>query len=378
VKVVVVGGGIGGLAASIALRRAGIESVVVEQASEIREVGAGITLWTNATKALARLGLADAVRAAATPLERGEIRDWRGRVLVVTPVGDVGRRLGSPSVCLHRADLLRVLVDGAGRDLVRLGERCVGVEEDERGATALLEGGGRERGEALVGADGIRSVVRAALFGDEPPRYSGYTCWRAVIEMAGDAVPLGHAFESWGAGARFGVARIDARRAYWFASVNAPPGGRDADAKRELHLRFGRWHEPIPSVIAASRADAISRLDVFDRPPARRWGRGRVTLLGDAAHATTPNLGQGACLAIEDAVALARRLADADDVPAALRAYEAERRPRAAAITRRSRRLGWIGQRESAVARGVRDRLMRLVPAAAMTRAYESNVEWEP
>ena len=136
----------------------------------------------------------------------------------------------------------------------------------------------------------------------------------------------------------------------------------------------------MPSVIEATPETAILRHDIFDRPPTKRWGLGRVTLLGDAAHATTPNLGQGACLALEDAVVLARRLGRGgeSDVPAVLRAYEAERQPRAAAITRRSRQLGWIGQRENALARFVRDNLMRLVPQSVMTRAYESNVEWSP
>jgi len=374
-RILVVGAGIGGLTSAIALNRAGFSAVdVVERAQTLREVGAALTLWSNALKALAFLGLDGAVRAAGSEVEIGRLLSPSGRVLVETRVGDVGRALGAPSVCLHRADLQRILAAALGPVPLRLGEECVRVRDDGVRPVTQFASGQEIPADVIVGADGLRSAARAEILGDAPPRYSGYTCWRAVAAAPLDALPAGHAFETWGRGARFGAIRIDAARAYWFASENAPPGGRDAACRPRLLDRFGRWHAPIAELVEATPEDAIQRLDILDRPPVRRTGRGRVTLLGDAAHPSTPNLGQGACLAIEDAVVLASRLRAESSVEAALREYESRRRPRTAAIVRRSRRLGAIGQIESPVLRGLRDAAMRLAPRGLMLRAFAVNL----
>jgi 2-polyprenyl-6-methoxyphenol hydroxylase-like FAD-dependent oxidoreductase len=249
---------------------------------------------------------------------------------------------------------------------------------ERNGAPRVLFADGREvETDVVIGADGLRSVVRRALLGDAPPRYAGYTCWRAVAAFRHTALPIGEAFETWGPGARFGAIGVDAERVYWFCSWNAPEGGRDAgDPRRALLDRFGSWHEPIAALVESTPGEAIQRLDILDREPARRIGRGRVSLLGDAAHPTTPNLGQGACLAIEDALVLARELAASrSDPERGLRAYEALRRARTADVGRRSFSLGRFGQLESPLLGRLRNAILRRLPKSSLRRSFARVLE---
>ena len=380
----VAGAGIGGLSAAIALRRAGFEVAVFERAPELGEVGAGLLLAANAQKALGRLGLAETVAGLGTPASAFEIRSWRGRVLAGNPAGELEKKIGTPSVAVHRADLQALLMRDAGGPL-RLGAEVEGFGQDEGGVTVSLAGGGEERADLLVGADGLRSRVRASLFGPARPRYAGYTAWRAVAEPGEELLPWGTGFESWGLGARFGCAHIGGGRIYWFATANAPEGGRDGPIgsptgpKATLLRRFGDWHSPITGLIGTAREDAILRTDIYDREPlGERWGRGRVTLLGDAAHPMTPDLGQGAAQAMEDAVALARCLQESGATAEALRRYERLRSARAAMVVRRSRRVGRVGQLESPLLCLLRDRALAMTPPKAQLRQLEEVMGYEP
>jgi 2-polyprenyl-6-methoxyphenol hydroxylase-like FAD-dependent oxidoreductase len=363
---IVIGGGIGGMALAAALRRVGISSDVHEQAPELREVGAGLGLWSNALIALQRLGAFERVSALGSRLKRVEIRKPDGRVIAVTSMVPVEKSSGLPgSICVHRADLLRELVGLCDERRIHLGSRCVAVTTDSNEAKAEFADGSSVRGDFLIGADGLRSVVRAQLFGDSPPRYAGYTCWRGVARLGPDALPSGTAFETWGRGRRFSVHPCGPGRLFWWATHNEPAAGRDGPGGRKADVQalFSNWHEPIPAVIAAT--PEILRNDIEDRPPVREWGRGCVTLLGDAAHPTTPNLGQGACQALEDAVVLADQLRRGGSIASALRTYEDRRRRQTSRITIESLRFGRIAQWENPVACTLRDGATRLVPSAA-------------
>ncbi len=365
-RAIIIGAGIGGLCAAIGLRQVGIEADVYEQAAAFGDAGAGLTLWANAIRGLRSLGIPEeALRGArvrwSTILEQG------GQVLSGLRVEELETELGAPSLAAHRADVHQALLAALPAGTVHTSMVCTGFTQDESGVTARFADGGTARGDLLVGADGIHSVVRGQLFPEVVLRYAGYPAWRGVT--AGDAFArIDRTSETWGRGARFGIVPIGGKRIYWFATGNLPAGVRrdPAEHKADLLRRFRGWHAPIEELIEATPEDKILYNDIFDFPPLQHWSQGRVTLLGDAAHPTTPNLGQGACQAIESSIVLARSLAEAADLPAALLRYERERHPRTAWITNTSWQLGKVAQLENAWVCGLRDMVMRLAPPAAM------------
>jgi 2-polyprenyl-6-methoxyphenol hydroxylase-like FAD-dependent oxidoreductase len=365
-RAIIIGGGIGGATAALALNRAGIETHVYEQSPAPAEVGAGISLWGNAVRALAQLGLADEVIAAGDVLTVGELRSWTGKVLSLMPVGEEDRSLGFPSVVIHRAELLDILLRRTPPGTVTFGAHCRGVRQHDNQVVVRFADSRSHYADVVIGADGVNSQVRAALLGSHPPRFSGYTCWRGVVEYPFVKWPSGHAAEVWGRGARFGITRVGRGRVYWWATRNARPGGRDGDVQKELLTYFKGWFEPVVDLLRSTPPRAIIRNDIIDRPPSTDWGMGRITLLGDAAHATTPNLGQGACMAVEDGVVLARHLARAHrgvvDAATALRAYEQERYPRTTMVTNVSWKLGRVGQWSNPIMCALRDFFAGLTP----------------
>jgi 2-polyprenyl-6-methoxyphenol hydroxylase-like FAD-dependent oxidoreductase len=369
-RAIVVGAGPAGLATAIALRREGIEPVVYERAGDEGHVGVGLTLWPNAFKALAAIGAADAVRAVAQPAEGIVIRSARGRLLDETPRAALEARFAESGVALTRAALIDALSGLLDGEIVTRHARCVGVRQERDHVGAVLADGREAAGDVLVGADGFRSVVRHSLSLGGRLRYAGYPVWRAVT-----AFDLGRApgTLSFGPGAQFGTFPLPGGRTYWFATFAAPAGsrvGRSAH-KPELRERFGAWHDPIPALLEAAEECEILVTDIFDARPLRRWSRGRATLVGDAAHPSTPTMGQGTSQAFEDAVVLARSLGRCDDVARALAAYEAERRRRANGMVLQARRMGRIGLWKSAPACWFREQLFVRMPRRSRLRQLE-------
>lgn len=363
---IVVGGGIGGLSAAIALRRVGIQADVYERAPELREVGAGISLWPNATRQLRRWGLLAEVVRRGFPFSGGEMRTPRGAVLTAMPFPPSD----APGVLIHRADLHAVLADALPPWAIRTGAEFERLRETDGGIEADLGEAGAVEGSFLVGADGLRSAVRRQVLGDGEPVYRGYPVWRGVASAG--AVEWPALTETLGRGLRFGIVPIGGGRVAWWATANEPEGTDDAAEGRKAKLLrlFGDWHRPVPQLIDATPEDEILKNGTYDRPPVRRWGRGRVTLLGDAAHPTTPNFGQGGCMAIEDAAVLARCLTETEDVAAALRTFERRRYRRTAWITRESLRYGQIAQWQHAAAVRVREMIFRATPAAVARSTF--------
>src|SRR5262249_43769377 len=261
-------------------------------------------------------------------------------------------------------DLQAALADAAGE--VRLGLEITAVEQSGDVVVARGAGGGEQRAELLIGADGLNSVVRRQI-AHAPPRHAGYAAWRGVSPLA---IEPGRLTESWGVGTRFGLVDIGRGRTYWFATKNAAESESDdrGGRKAEILRRFAGWHEPIEAIAEAADEDGILLNDVYYLDPLPRWSTGRVVLLGDAAHATTPGVGQGAAQAIEDAVVLTDRLARADDVRTALAEYESIRRPRVEAVLKMSRRADKAAQLASPIGCRLRNAVVRTMPRRLQRR----------
>jgi 2-polyprenyl-6-methoxyphenol hydroxylase-like FAD-dependent oxidoreductase len=378
-RVVIVGGGIGGLTAAVALQAVGWEVVVCERAPELREVAAGISLWPNAVRLLRRFGVGDAVEAAGSVATGSRVRTWYGAPLGPCMVDELAERFGAPLVVLHRAFLQGILRSALDGQVLRLGAECVAVEPAARGAAVHLAAGGVERGRVVVGADGLDSMIRESVGGHEPPRYSGYVSMRGVVPLSLNLAGRLLTGESWGRGSLFGVATLGGNQAYWWASWREPeqPAGGREDDKRALLGRFGAWHDPIPELIDGSLAEAIVRTPLYERPPAGRWADGTVVLVGDAAHPMLPSLGQGACQAIEDAAALASALAAAPDIGAALGEYERRRRPRAELVAQRARRTARLAHLANPAAQTLRDAAVRATGRAGARRRLDRIIGYE-
>jgi 2-polyprenyl-6-methoxyphenol hydroxylase-like FAD-dependent oxidoreductase len=361
----IVGGGIGGVAAAVAFHRAGIQATVYERANELREVGAGMMLWPNATRVLKELGLLERVAAFSGPNQHFLVRSRTGKILMDIGLG----HFDEPALCTRRSDLLAALLSALPAERVRLGHDFEYFEEKNSSVGIHFSDGVSIEHDFLIGADGIRSRVRSQLLGIREPIYRGYTIWRGLAHHTG-AVPSDSNSETWGRGKRFGILSTGGDRFTWYATANTHPGHVDSHEgrRRELLRMFAGWHEPVESLIAGTEEGAILKNGAYDLPPLKRWGHGRVMLLGDAAHACTPNLGLGGCMALEDALVLAKSFAEEASPELALRRYESRRRERTRHVQQRSLLIGHIGQWESLLIAAGRQVVTGMLPAKIFER----------
>lgn len=376
---VVVGGGIGGLAAAIGLRRIGWEVKVVERAPILQDAGAGISLAANGLRALDELGVGAAVRDTSRGQYSGGTRTPAGGWLARMDGAALEQAVGTPIMGIPRSTLHRLLREALPAEALLIGSEADSVRQTGPGTVRVDSGETVLDADLVVAADGIGSKVRRLLFPAHPgPVYSGSTVLRAITEQA---VELRTDFElTWGQGAEIGHIAFRDGRAEWHAVLNLPAGTRFADPLAELRRRFRNWHDPIPALFDATRPDAVLHHDINElRTPLRSYTVGRIALLGDAAHAMTPNLGQGACQALEDAVTLAASLATEPSVEAALACYDAERRPRSQAVARAARQAGRMGQQLShPAAVTLRNTAMRLTPSRTAIRMILRHHAWVP
>jgi len=358
-RILIVGGGIGGLTLAALLGRRGFACDLIERTAAWAPVGAGITLGINATRILESAGLLERAIACGRVIEMASITNPAGRPLSRVALGEALRPWGV-SLAIHRADRHAVLVGGCESVSIRLGTTLKSIAPGEPSRVTFSDGSTGAY-DLIVGADGIRSQVRELVFGDVPSRYSGYACWRFVVNAPVDQTQM---FEMWGRGKRFGIVPLTEGRVYSFATINTPPRSEelatiDVAAFRELYANFEGPARPVLDALTSETKLIYGDLEeiVMDR-----WVRGGIALLGDAAHAMTPNLGQGAAMAMEDAAVLAEEIASGDDLVAILDRYEKRRRPRAGQVQEMSRRQGRASQSESAMLCGVRDLVISLLP----------------
>ena len=371
---IIIGGGIGGLCTAIALRQTGIDVRIYERIEAFERVGAGLSVWGNAIRALRKLGLADQVIQAGSAFGRTEFRNPSGKILQSGAVG----AFGEPNVASHRAELHRILASALPTEVLRLGMKCDRVEQGADGVTIHLANGQTDQADCVIAADGLRSTIRQQLFPGTRLNYAGCTSWRGVAETQGVMMP-DVICETWGRGDRFGYMCVDKKHVYWFAVTNLPEGQTPPVEERKDFLcrRFQGWHRPIQQLIDMTVAETIVETAIYDIEPLASWSQGRITLLGDAAHAATPDMGQGACMAIEDAVVLARCLSQGNDLEAALNRYEAERKPRTTWIMNQSRAIGRIANLDNGLLCALRDLMLAIVPERLARGTLEKAINYD-
>lgn len=380
-KVIVVGGGIGGLTAGIALRRAGIQAEVYERAASLDQmrVGAGTHLWSNAMRILQKLGVAEQIEDTASVVECTEFWSASGKLLARWEIGALGRELGVPSVGVVRSEVARVLLAAFDADALHLGAECTGFAADSTGVTAHFKDGREARGDVLIGADGMNSAVRAQLLGGGDPDYSGWTFWQGINTAHTELCPPGIHRILTGAGAKFIFHHAGGDRLCWLAMVNAPAGRIDPDGDRRMEAlgQIRGWMEPAERIVETTDPKAIRHADMYHRKTERRWGEGRVTMLGDAVHAMTSHVGQGACQAIEDAYTIAACLQRTSDPVAALRTYEQQRRQRASGVAMTAWRIGQIQSVRKPVIRSMRDQMFKAMLVSVANRSNTKLLSFE-
>jgi 2-polyprenyl-6-methoxyphenol hydroxylase-like FAD-dependent oxidoreductase len=361
-RATVIGAGIGGLAAGIALRDAGIEVTIREAADEIRPLGAGLAIWPNGVRALRALGLGGLVDDEEVPRVSGALRRADGTMLAEFDPAVIAARYGEPLVGMNRGDLQEALLARFGADGVRLGSKLIDVEDD----VLRFADGDEDKPDLAVGADGLHSVARGALISDEPPHDSGLVAFRG-ISPAEVEIPAG---EWWGEEAIAGLMPLRDGLVYWYVAHRVAPGAADP-AIEELSARVGEFASPLPEIVGATPASDVLLHRLYDRRPERTWSSPRTTLLGDAAHPMLPFLGQGACSALEDAVALGEAVAAANDIRAALADYEARRIRRTATLVKGSRRAAALVLAPSSLGRRLRNVLAARIPTSMRLRQLD-------
>ena len=348
-KILIAGGGIGGLTAALCLARAGFEAHVFEQAADFGEIGAGIQLSPNCSRVLHHLGLAPALEQCAFLPEGTEFRAWKtGRLIGSSSLGPgVRKRYGAPYYHVHRGDLLGVLIEAARqREAIALhaSAQVEGFVQDA-GSVRVAIAGRTEEADALIGADGIHSTVRAGLFGDEAPTFTGNVAWRALVPA--DRLPQGLlnrvATVWWGPGRHFVCYYVRGGSLVNCVCVVEKRGWEveswtERGDHAELKGDFAGWHAAVQTLIDNMDPESLYKWALYDRPPMSRWGTGAVTLLGDACHPTLPFMAQGAAMAIEDAAVLAGCLSGESGIVAGFKRYEDLRRERTARVQNGSRR----------------------------------------
>lgn len=362
-RILIIGGGIAGLTTALAMQRRNLDFIVFEAVQEIKAVGAGISLAGNAMRVLKKLGVDEDVKRRGHLISSMIIEDDKGKRISVMDAEKLSREHGLDNVAIHRADLHRVLLNAIDSSKIVTGKKAIDFNEEPGGITIFFDDGSKEQGIAAIIADGIHSGIRKKLLPGVSPRYSGYTCWRGVVENRWNIQH--HAVETWGSKGRFGYVPIGNNKVYWFACKNAPIKDEMMSLYRVSDLvdNFKSYAYPIPEILKdTSDADLIWS-DIVDLKPFSQYAFNRILLLGDAAHATTPNLGQGACMAMEDALFVAEEICrQPENIVNAFKSFEQNRVPRAHYIVNTSFRLGKLAQWEIPVLTKFRNMLFRLIP----------------
>ena len=358
----IIGGGVAGLTAAIGLNKIGIQATIFESAKALKGIGAGFGLAANAIQALEYLELKAGVIPLGHYLENYNILDKQGRILAAPETKTISDKYEQDNFAIHRADLHQFLLAQIEHENLHLGKRALKIEYQDRGIDIIFEDGTIHQTDYLIIADGVNSRLRQQLIPGSAPRYAGYTCWRATIDNA--HINLSTGSETWGNKGRFGMTPLVGNKIYWYACINSPAHNKvySRYTIKDLQQNFASYHDPITSVLAETNDQQLIWNDIIDIKPLKNLAFGNILFIGDAGHATTPNMGQGACQAIEDVAVLIDELKKTTDVALAFQIFEKRRLKRTRYITETSWSIGKVAQWENPISIIIRDTLMRILP----------------
>ncbi len=369
-EISIIGGGITGLTTALALRKMGLRAKVYERTPVLNEVGAGILMQPNAMRVLNWLGIAEEVSAHGYPLQTMDISNAQLIPFRKASPDLIKGEQGEHIVAIHRARLQSILFENLPAGDVQLGTPYLSHRTLE-GMLEVDHGGFKSTSAILLGADGINSKVRQSLFPEAKKRFSGQTCWRGIAPFSLPAEIEGRGFEAWGRGYRFGIVPISKEEVYWFAVAQAEENGDGSPLTSHTPLlkMFESFHPLASELISHTPIENIIWTDLHDLGRLKSWSQGRVCLLGDAAHATTPNMGQGAGQGIEDAYYISQALAQYPDPAQAFIEFEAQRRKKVDYVVNTSWRFGKMAHSRSG--RWIMVNAMRIVPEKAVQRQMQ-------
>lgn len=376
-KILVIGGGICGLTTAIALIRQGFEVLVFERSDALREVGAGITLWSNAMYALKKIGIDQFILENGRVVQNFEFLNSKGRSFGKVDLEKVSTLMGVPHLSIHRMRLMSALESQIdNRDIVKLNHEFVSYTQDGVKVHAHFSNGHVESGDILLACDGFHSRARTAILRHDQKRYSGYACWRGVTVIPSSYTTLGEIRHYAGAGAQVGIFDVGHDTVCWYATANVSSGRKETPDERKQFLleKFVAWPERVLEIFEATESNDYLKNDIYDRDPVGKWIDDRVIIMGDAAHPTTPNLGQGACQAIEDAYVMAESLKKHSNHRYAFARFSRLRKKRTAQIVLSSRRAGEISQQENPLMVPLRDFVFEAMVKSGRMGEFEKAV----
>lgn len=369
--ITIIGAGIGGLTSALALKQNGFNVAVYESAAEIKPVGAGIVMAGNAMQIYEKLGIRERIEKAGNKISFLKMTDEKFNLLSAVPLVKLEKKYGVSNIAIHRADLQGILAEEVGDENIHLAKRLIRIQNGET-ATLTFEDSSVLKADIVIGADGIHSAVRNQLFKPVIIRDTGQLCWRGVLNTEIAEKYPQEAYEAWGRGKRFGIVKISRNKLYWFAVVNA-----GMEMNTTLYELFSEFHPDVLKIISDTDEEQIYENQLRDIKPFSGWHEGNVCLMGDAAHATTPNLGQGACQAVEDAYILAKLFRSDKPVEWIFAEYEKLRKQKAHFIVNKSRMIGKLPHIENVFGVWLRNLSMRMIPETLSIRQIDKvfNIE---
>jgi 2-polyprenyl-6-methoxyphenol hydroxylase-like FAD-dependent oxidoreductase len=374
-KITIIGGGIAGLTTAIALNKIGLQVQIFEAAPSIKAIGAGLVLAANAMQGFQKLGISAEIIEKGRLCPSFNIYDQKGKIITKTDSIANTKKYGADNFTIHRANLHQLLLSKINPTDLFTNKRVVNIVLNGEKTSVVFQDGTTHDTDYLIVSDGINSPIRRQLLPESTPRYAGYTCWRAVIDNT--KLNLTETSETWGVSGRMGLVPLADNKIYWFACINAPQNDPKMKAFKiaDLQRVFKDFHDPIPSVLAETKDENLLWNDIIDLKPIPKYAFNNIVLIGDAAHATTPNMGQGACQAIEDAVILADEMERNNDFNEAFIAFEKRRIKRTHFIAHSSWSLGKAAHLENKLLAEIRNFIFRIVPKSVTEKQFKTIYE---